>query len=366
MEVKGTITGIKYNAFSGEKLKEVLFTELDINKEKGWFLLKHKTNTFGVSKWISPKRTRSYPYERVYNTLTCSKKITIIPIVKDEGKNGDRDFLQWDTVSLMSLLDVYVIFAYYNNAKTNKFKTKVTKQELDNNYIKTKINEIESYKSSALHWNLNEVNCIDGILSKVQFYYDNISKKLGIEMHSEKGLSDYKEKIKGESSKFIQFSRDKAKKAQEREIQTEQPKEEVEQQNKGKITLKNYLGGEYYFTCDEIIIEDNKVVLIESKHSKNNILPSKGDVKDGLLKMVLYSNLTEVETEGKTHLVEAVLRLTSENIVGKIDSNSTKCFVEEFVKLNKIKSSKAEFINTLFNEANINKFKIQISEVNHK
>jgi len=33
---------------------------------------------FGVSKWVSPKRTRSYPYERVYNTLSLgTKKVTI-------------------------------------------------------------------------------------------------------------------------------------------------------------------------------------------------------------------------------------------------------------------------------------------------
>ena len=58
---------------------------------------------------MSPKRTRSYPYERVYNSLRISKKITVIPVIKDEGAKGDRDFLQWDTISLMSLLDVFVL-----------------------------------------------------------------------------------------------------------------------------------------------------------------------------------------------------------------------------------------------------------------
>jgi hypothetical protein len=28
-----------------------------------------------------------------------------------KGKDGDRDFLQWDTISLMSLLGIYVIIA---------------------------------------------------------------------------------------------------------------------------------------------------------------------------------------------------------------------------------------------------------------
>ncbi|MEM4247619.1 MAG: hypothetical protein QXF14_04885, partial [Candidatus Woesearchaeota archaeon] len=68
-------------------------------------------HSLGISKGVWPKRARSYPYERVYNTLNISKKITVIPIVKNEGAAGDSDFIQWDTVSLMSLLDVYVIFA---------------------------------------------------------------------------------------------------------------------------------------------------------------------------------------------------------------------------------------------------------------
>jgi hypothetical protein len=63
--------------------------------------VKNGDNAFAASKWVSPKRTCSYPYEKVYNTLNFSKKITVIPIVKDEGFDGDRDFLQWDTVYLI-------------------------------------------------------------------------------------------------------------------------------------------------------------------------------------------------------------------------------------------------------------------------
>ena len=73
--------------------------------EDATFLLKIDENVVAVSWWVSPKRTRSYPYTRVYDSLGFSgKKVTVIPIIKDEGFDGDRDFLQWDTVSLMSLL----------------------------------------------------------------------------------------------------------------------------------------------------------------------------------------------------------------------------------------------------------------------
>lgn len=78
------------------------------------FLKLMKKNKIAISRWVSPKRTRSYPYARVYDTLNfVGKRITIIPVIKDEGKDGDRDFLQWDTISLMSLLGIYVSIAYY-------------------------------------------------------------------------------------------------------------------------------------------------------------------------------------------------------------------------------------------------------------
>ena len=117
MNITGKITGIKYKISLAETLKTVDMKDFNINDAPAFCLVKNRNNSFAVSKWVSPKRTRSYPYERVYSTLNSSKKITVIPIVKDEGARGDRDFLQWDTVSLMSLLDVFVIFAYYEKEK---------------------------------------------------------------------------------------------------------------------------------------------------------------------------------------------------------------------------------------------------------
>jgi hypothetical protein len=40
----------------------------------------------------------------VYNTLNYVKRATIVPFVKDEGIDGDRDFIQWDTISLMNIM----------------------------------------------------------------------------------------------------------------------------------------------------------------------------------------------------------------------------------------------------------------------
>ena len=117
MNIIGKITGIKYKVLLSEDLKEVAIKDFDINETPSCCLVTNNKNTFAISKWVSPKRSRSYPFERVFNTLSISKKITVIPIIKDEGAKGDRDFIQWDTISLMSLLDVFVIFAYYSKAE---------------------------------------------------------------------------------------------------------------------------------------------------------------------------------------------------------------------------------------------------------
>jgi len=159
MGIEGQITGIIYELLLADTLKRFGKNRFNINNSPAFFILKDRNNSYAISKWVSPKRTRSYPYERVYNTLNSSKKITIIPIIKDEGIDGDRDYLQWDTISLMSLLDVFVIFAYYDEATKNpKYENKITGFKFNNKYILSKIKEINQFHSSALHWNLNELN----------------------------------------------------------------------------------------------------------------------------------------------------------------------------------------------------------------
>lgn len=359
MNITGKITGIKYKVFLEEELNKVEISSFDINEAPSSVIVKNKKQIYAVSKWVSPKRTRSYPYERIYNTLHISKKITVIPIVKDEGQDGDRDYLQWDTISLMSLLDVFIIFAYYN--KTEKKNNKITNQKFDNDYILAKINEIQNYHSSALHWNLNELNTnLHFILEKVKTSYKEIEKKTKVKLHSADGLDKFKEKIGKDVEKFMLFSREKAKQAQAREFVTLQPKESLSTATKAKITIINYLGGLYQFTVDEIEINKKQIYLIESKHSKNSKLPSKGDIKDGLIKMILYSNLSEVFIGAKKYDSKSILKLTSPLINGSINTKSSKKDISSFFVNNKFSESQIKLIESLFEESKHNNFIIKL------
>lgn len=359
MNITGKITGIKYKILLSDELKTILIENFNVNEMPSACLLTDHNHTFAISKWVSPKRTRSYPFERVYNTLHVTKKITVIPIVKDEGAKGDRDFIQWDTVSLMSLLDVFVIFAYYD--KADRKNQKITNQQFDNDYVISKIKEIEQYHSSALHWNLNELNTnLHDIIDKAKISYSNIELLTGVKLHSLSGLDNFKEKIGKDVSLFMAFSRGKAEKAQLREFVTRQPKESLATLSKAKITITNYLGGQYFLTVDEVLLADEIVLLIEGKHSKNSILPSKGDIKDGLLKMILYCNLSEVTVDGKALKSAAVLSLTSAKLKGAIDTSSTREEVSDFVRENKFSASQKALIKTVIAEAEENSFTVRI------
>ncbi len=113
----------------------------------------------------------------------------------------------------------------------------------------------------------------------------------------------------------MQFSRNYAHKAQKRETETIQPKEYLTGGIKAQINIRNYLGGVYYFTCDEARIEGNTVFIIEGKHTKDGVLPSLDDIKDGLLKMMLYANLRDVCVDGRVYIPKPVLKLTSGALV---------------------------------------------------
>lgn len=365
MDIYAEIKGINYSPICKSNLKEYNFEEFDINTCESSIIITKDNFKFSLSKWVSPKRTRSYPFARVYDTLDFTKKITVIPIIKDEGKNGDRDFIQWDTVSLMSLLDVYVIFAFYIDAEVNKSRdNKITNQLFDNNYVKSKIIEISNCHSSSLHWNLGEINkTFPEIIENVKVHYSKISKKYKIEFHSYEGIDKFKNQFINGVKDFMNTSRQKASTAQKRERLTYQPKEKLSTDTKATITIKNYLGGLYFFTTDEVEIKENKLFLIEGKHSINSKLPNISDIKDGLLKMILYSNLENITVNDCNFKQQPILKLTSEKINGYITSSDNQESILNFFIKNQFNQNQIDLVLKLFKEANNNKFLILIEAV---
>lgn len=159
-------------------------------------------------------------------------------------------------------------------------------------------------------------------------------------MHSWKSAEKRTVELLKGKNEFMKLSRMLAEKAQKRERLTIQPKENLSG-TKAIITIQNYLGGYYYLTLDEVEIKKGKVFLIESKHSKNNSLPSLEDIKDGLLKMILFTNLENIKINDKNYNPVAVLKLTAENY-----------------SPNNLSDAQKEILSRLRKEAEINRFEI--------
>ncbi len=360
-QITAEVEKVNYKQFAGDHLRTYNFENFDVNKATGAFLLDNDNEKIAVSRWISPKRTRSYPYERVYDTLAqTGKKATIIPVVKDEGLGGERDFLQWDTISLLSLLDVHFIPAYYSEAAKNlKRNDQITAQKLDNNYISAKLTEIFNFKGTAREWNEKEANNLKITFEKARNAYRAISKNTKTYLHNEDALDELIKRSENPND-FALFSRGKAQKGQTRELQSIQPKEALSTDTKGGVTITNLNGGKYFFTCDETRIENQTLYLIEDKHSSRAIMPSENDIKDGLLKMMVYTNLKNVRVGKNAVKSKAILRLTSSKLVGSINSDLSEDEIKQFFETNKLEISKQNLINKLFQEARENKFTIII------
>jgi hypothetical protein len=332
LEITSTIKGIRYKHFLQFTIPTYESCSLVSGLENSCFRLKWNDKVvYTVSRWVSPKRTRSYPYVNVYKTLTYSdgKKVTIIPVIKDEGINGDRDFIQWDTISMMSLLGVYVILAYYKEASYSTKEGKITNQKFDYDFIKLQLSHLNDYKSDALHWNLDQASSISSVMELAHLAYHKISEDLNVQLHSESQLKSRIVAFYQDIKDFKEMSRIQSVSAQTREINTTQPKELVNQDLKAKITITNYLKGMYHLTVDEALIENDNILLIEAKHTKKKGLPSTNDILDGVLKLILYCNLEKAVVNNQIYNPIPILKLTSiEHIQESLLTKKQREFLE--------------------------------------
>ncbi|MBI2428167.1 MAG: hypothetical protein HYV29_05120 [Ignavibacteriales bacterium] len=117
----GFIKNITYRPkFIPINISEYDFKSFDINLSSSYGIVRlSKTDTLAYSKWVTPKRTRSYP--------------------GNDTSNNDR--INFITYSWMNLLNVYIILAWHDTAVRNKNRSGekngdfITDQKLNNAYI---------------------------------------------------------------------------------------------------------------------------------------------------------------------------------------------------------------------------------------
>jgi chemotaxis protein CheY-P-specific phosphatase CheC len=305
------------------------------------FIVKAGDKKAVVSTWVSAKRTRSYPFVRIYKTLSQRnmKKITIFPVVKDEGKDGCRDYIQWDTFSMCSFLNVYTIPSYYVMAirnKRNPKKSRIRDQKYDSKFVANQIQSILETGDDAKAWNKKMIESIRDLAPHIIENYQRISKNTHVQMHGIETLREGLE-IRSKPNSFRNFSRKNSIAAQKRESSTDQPKEQVFGFPKCSITLKDHYGGSYYWTSDGYHIEDKKLFLIEFKHSKSGI-PAFGDVADALFKYHFFKEITSIQNQNsqkfETKLV--IIASSGKKSTSELEHNPTLIKIKEECERNSI------------------------------
>lgn len=263
--------------------------------------------------------------------------ITIIPVIKDEGKKGDIDKIQYSTISWMNLMNVYIVLTYYESAQKNlKLEDKITKQKLNNELIKTQISEIIRYKQSALHWNRSLIESrFITIFQQALESYKAISETTNVAIHPQEPLEKYLAKVMGNFEEFKNISLKGSAMACARELRTSHKLEFLEDGAKAQFYIENYLGGVYHLTADEIIKDGNAYIIQESKNTKTRFLPEIGDIKDGLFKLILYANLDKLLLNEKEINFSCCLKLTGTKVRGHLRLPCNETELEAFLQINK-------------------------------
>ncbi|MDE0396333.1 MAG: hypothetical protein OXL96_00860 [Candidatus Poribacteria bacterium] len=283
-------------------------------------------NNLAFSKWVTPKRTRSYPFARIYNTYHLNtKKVTIIPIIKDEGagtQNNDR--INYITFSWMNLLNIYIILAWYEDAERKPNTTdRITNQVLNAKSVREKLLEVSRYQMTALHWNTTHFEKdFESIYLNAVTGYKKISQEKNVAVHSPKNhlqtLENFKVDDRFSLTSFKEATLPSSYKAAHRESLTTHILESLEENTKGVFHISNYLGGQYHLTADEVYWENDQLIVQESKNNSKGKLPSENDIKDGLFKLILFANMEQVSIDERANIQFATrLKLTGD-LVGSL------------------------------------------------
>lgn len=367
LHFQGFIKNVTYQTFLANRLEKIDFTSFDVNNSKAFGLIKSSDTEIAYSKWVSPKRTRSYPFARIYNTYNASKVITIILVIKDEGKDGDRDRIQYSTISWMNLLNIYIVLAFYETAeksskKGQQNKHKLTNQQFNNEFVKAQIKEILAYKQSALHWNKNLFETrFTAIFGHALNCYDLISKQTEVLIHSRRGMNQYLKSIIEEFEEFKNISLKGSQSASKREALTSHNLEYLVDGLKATFSIENYLGGVYYLTPDEIFHRNDVYIIQESKNTSRELLPKISDIQDGLFKLILFSNLDSLNLDKQAVSFICKLKLTGKNIINSLVLPNQSANLNHFITENAFSENQKKTIKFLDLEAKNNNFIIEIS-----
>ncbi len=322
----GFVREINYQACLTEPLTKFPLADFDINRAKAFGLIQTEDGELAYAKWISPKRTQNYPLARIYNTYTNtdtdnpSKILTIVPVIKDDGLDGDIDKIQYSTVSWLNLLNTYLVLGYYDQAdrKKESDRQKLTNQRFNNESIRSQIQEIASSQQTALQWNQQLLSeRFEDILRQALDAYWEISDRTGVKIHAYVGMDDYRGALMVDFEASQKDAVRKAPIAHPVNYKSSNPKSS---HPTATFCLQDKSGRVYAIAPDEILFMDDHYILQESKTSTRKALPDLLEIQDTLCKLILFSNLDTLKLNDQVVENQVIENQVIENQVVKFST----------------------------------------------
>ena len=329
--IEGKIGNQSYQFKMDSDLQSIDFVEA-MQRSKKVFKSKFlNKETVAISVWTTPKRTKTYPLARVYTTLSYGgTKITIIPVMVDYGKHGERGKIQPNTVDWMTSVGVYLILGVYIDAKKAKVgrlaknasaKTKSSEgkpkfakgQRFDLKYLQKQIEKIIENKPDIKKWNESQLITIPNLLENGINHYKRLGEELDVPLSDFSRLEKNVEIWKNDFDQFLADHEDLSKGAQDSETHTDHKLEDVPGK-KGKINIDFGESRKLYLTSDNMKLDKDKclVTFLEGKNASKKKFPGKEDIKEALFKLMIFKN-SDFYFEGKKFEKKLVCYLTGQH-----------------------------------------------------
>ena len=341
----GIIKNVSYNAQLTCELETVEFLGFDVNTVNSQGIINLPNERLAYSKWDSPTQAKSYPFARIYDTYDRPRRITIIPVMKEDGLSGKLDNIQYSTLSWMNLANVYIIFAYYDEADKSKRanQQKLINQRLNAEIVNSQIDNLINYHSSAIHWNRSQFgDRFKKIYRKAIYAYEKISAKTKVETHPRDVKLEYLNKMRKDCRKYEGISIDGLKGvdiSRDRRLHDNQYVESI----KSVFYLIDGYGGIYYLTAKDVWrAQNNTFVIQETRFSNRNFLPPIQHIQDGLFRLVFFGNIDALYRNGHQIRFQTRLSLFGNAVRGTLYLPCNDREFNAFIRKNKNAISKDE------------------------
>lgn len=307
----GIIKNVNYDPQLTTDLPTYDFSVFDVNTATPQGVIKLPHERLGYSIWDSPIQTKSYPFARIYNTYqSINRRITIVPVLKDNGADGTLEYIQYSTLSWMNLANVYIVFAYFDKASKRQKgdQNKLIKQKLNNAIVKSQIERLIPYHSSAIHWNRSQFgDNFKSVYKRAVQAYEKISENTKTEIHPREIKLNYINKMRMDCRKYEGISIDGLKRA---DIEKDRGlhKNKYEDTQKSVFYLIDGYGGVYYLTAKDVWQLRDAFIIQETRCSSKNFLPPIRQIQNGLFRLIFFGNIDVLYRNG--HQVKFQPRLS--------------------------------------------------------